>query len=367
MPLEQSQLLPSRKSVIGHVGDPISSENFAESKEASAMDEKLSASLGDIEALVTQCLVEAGASRDQATAVARNIAACERDDCKSHGLFRLPGYLKSILSGKVTRDARPVIRELTPIIIHLDAAGGFAPLAHEVACDDIAERARRFGIAALTITNCYHFTALWTELEPLAATGLIAFAFRNGVSRVAQHGGRTPVFGTNPMAFAWPRRGKPPFIFDFATSEIARGEIQLRQRNGESIPLGWAVDKEGRPTTDPAIGLAGAQLTFGGHKGSALATMIELLSGPLIGEMLSSEALRADNGDGGPPRGGELLIVLDPARFCDRTKPESAIDHAEILFEQLQSDPGPRLAGDAASPDGPRAPGIGTLGLPGME
>ncbi len=310
------------------------------------MEGNVSASLGDIETLATLCLVEAGASLEQASAVARNIAACERDDCKSHGLFRLPGYLKSILSGKVMRDAKPVIRELTPIIIHLDAAGGFAPLAHEVACNDISDRARRFGMSALTITNCYHFTALWTELEPLAATGLVAFAFRNGISRVAQHGGRTPVFGTNPMAFAWPRRGKPPFIFDFATSEIARGEIQLRQRNGESIPLGWAIDKNGQPTTDPAIGLAGAQLTFGGHKGSALATMIELLSGPLIGDMLSSEALRADNGDGGPPRGGELLIVIDPARFSDHSRTETAIDHAEILFEQLQSDPGARLPSD---------------------
>jgi delta1-piperideine-2-carboxylate reductase len=166
------------------------------------MDGKGSASLGDIEALAIQCLAEAGASQAQAAAVARNIAACERDDCKSHGLFRLPGYLKSLLSGKVTGDARPVIRELTPIIVHLDAAGGFAPLAHEVACEDIAKRARRFGIAALTITNCYHFTALWTELEPLAATGLVAFAFRNGISRVAQHGGRTPVFGAKVSRWA---------------------------------------------------------------------------------------------------------------------------------------------------------------------
>ena len=310
------------------------------------MPDAVLASLQEIEALCTQSLTEAGASLEQASAIARNIVACERDDCKSHGLFRLAGYLKSIRSGKVAANARPVLQELTPVILHLDAARGFAPLAHEMASTEIADRAERFGLAALTITNCYHFTALWTELEPLASAGLAAFAFRNGISRVAQFGGRTPIFGTNPMAFAWPRRDKPPYIFDFATSAIARGEIQLRQRSGDSIPEGWAVDKNGRPTTDPATALAGAQLTFGGYKGSMLASMIELLSGPLIGEMLSSEALSADNGDGGPPRGGELLIVLDPKRFAGPSSGDRSIDHAEVLFGQLQADAGARLPGD---------------------
>lgn len=310
------------------------------------MSQAITLQIAAIEAIVASCLNEAGVSVRQADAVARNIAACERDDCKSHGIFRLPGYLKSVRSGKMTPNAEPTVRELAPAVVQVDAAGGFAPLAHEVGFEHVTRRATQFGLAAMPILNCYHFTALWTELEPIAEKGLVAFAFRNGISRVAQHGGRTPLFGTNPMAFAWPRKGAGPYIFDFATSEIARGEIQMRQRRGETIPLGWAVDPDGKPTTDPATALRGAQLTFGGHKGSALATMVELLSGPLIGDMLSAEALKADNGDGGPPRGGELVIALNPAVFSGLRGERSAIEHAEALFAQLTSDPGARLAGD---------------------
>lgn len=299
-----------------------------------------------IQEVVTSCLVEAGVSDSQASAVGRNIAACERDDCKSHGIFRLPGYLKSVRSGKMTPGAEPIVRALAPAIVQVDAAGGFAPLSHEVGFKHVVQAARTFGLAAMPIINCYHFTALWTELEPIAQEGLVAFAFRNGISRVAQYGGRTPLFGTNPMAFAWPRKNARPYIFDFATSEIARGEIQLRQRHGEKIPFGWAVGPDGQPTDDPATGLSGAQLTFGGHKGSALATMVELLSGPLIGDMLSTQALKADNGDGGPPRGGELVVVLNPEVFSGGQRDESAIDHAEALFADLTADPGARLAGD---------------------
>ena len=299
-----------------------------------------------IEEIVTSCLTEAGVSVQQSGAVARSIAACERDDCKSHGIFRLPGYLKSVFSGKMNPNAEPVVHELAPAVVQVDAAGGFAPLAHEVGFEALTKAAKKYGLAAMPIVNCYHFTALWTELEPIADVGLVALAFRNGISRVAQHGGRTPLFGTNPMAFAWPRKGTSPYIFDFATSEIARGEIQLRQRRGEKIPLGWAVGPDGQPTNDPTTGLNGAQLTFGGHKGSALATMIELLSGPLIGDMLSTEALKADNGDGGPPRGGELVLAINPAVFAGLHKEKSAIEHAEALFAQLTTDPGARLAGD---------------------
>lgn len=162
---------------------------------------------------------------------------------------------------------------------------------------------------------------------------------------MAPEGGVRPVFGTNPLGFAWPRRGNAPLVVDLATSAIARGEIQLRQRTGQQLPQGWAIDEDGNPTTDPARGLAGAQLTFGGYKGSAIALMVELLAGPLIGDMLSFEALRADNGDGGPPRGGELLILFDPSRFVSAGSLDPTV-HAERLFELLTQQPGVRLPAD---------------------
>jgi LDH2 family malate/lactate/ureidoglycolate dehydrogenase len=162
---------------------------------------------------------------------------------------------------------------------------------------------------------------------------------------VAPHGGSKPVFGTNPFAFGWPRPDGAPFVFDFATSAVARGEIELHQRGGKSIPLGWALDAEGRPTTDPALGLAGAMLPFGGHKGTALALMIELLAGPMIGDLTSQESFVEDEGRGSPPLGGELIIAFDPARFLG----DDTADHmarAETLFSSISRQDGVRLPGD---------------------
>jgi delta1-piperideine-2-carboxylate reductase len=284
-------------------------------------------------------------SEDHANAIADQIVAAERDGSPSHGLFRLPGYLKSVISGKVNPRSVPDVIEIAPSVLRVDVRNGFAPLGHAVVRQAAIALARRQGIAAVAFVNSYHFSALWAELEPIAEQGIGGFAFRAGVSRVAPEGGVRPVFGTNPMGFAWPRQGHAPLVVDLATSAIARGEIQIRQRTGQPMPHGWAIDVDGNSTTDPARGLAGAQLTFGGYKGSALALMVELLAGPLVGDMLSFEALRADNGDGGPPRGGELLILFDPSRFASPDSLDPTV-HAERLFELLTQQPGVRLPAD---------------------
>ena len=151
---------------------------------------------------------------------------------------------------------------------------------------------------------------------------------------VAPAGGTQPVFGTNPIAFGWPRPDGPPFVFDFATSAVARGEIELHRRAGKPVPDDWGYDANGEPTTDAAAVLAGAMRTFGGHKGSALAAMVELLAGPLIGDLTSQESLAADDTRGGSPIGGELIIAIDPAGFVG-----NAVTHhvarAESLFAAI--------------------------------
>jgi LDH2 family malate/lactate/ureidoglycolate dehydrogenase len=287
-----------------------------------------------------------GVSQLQACAVADTITAAERDDCKSHGLFRLPGYVSSVRSGKVTPDAVPQVRDLAPAIVQVDGRNGFAPLALQIGSAPLAERARRHGIAALAVTQIYHFAALWPEVEALAVQGLVAFAFTAAMSYVAPAGGRQPLYGTNPMAFAWPRVGRPPVVFDQASSASARGEIQLHLRDGTPIPEGWAIDAAGRPTTDAAAALAGAQLPFGGYKGAALALMIELLAGALIGEVFSFEASERDNHDGGPPVGGELMIAIDPARCLRHGGRQQQLAHAEQLFAKILAQEGTRLPSD---------------------
>jgi LDH2 family malate/lactate/ureidoglycolate dehydrogenase len=218
--------------------------------------------------------------------------------------------------GKVSKHAIPRIQDRAPAIVAVDAGFAFSQLAFETGSKMLVEKARHSGIAAMAINHCYHFSALWPEVEALAGHGLAAMAMLPSHAWVAPAGGTRPVFGTNPFAFGWPRRGQFPYVFDFATSATARGEIELHRRAGKPIPAGWGVDAQGESTTNPTAVLdGGAMLTFGGHKGSALSTMIELLAGPLIGDLSSLDSIALDAGAGSTPCHGELVIAFDPRHF----------------------------------------------------
>lgn len=179
--------------------------------------------------------------------------------------------------------------------------------------------------------------ALWPEVERLAERGLVAFAYVSAIPYVAPAGGTKPVFGTNPMAFAWPRLNRPPLVFDQASSASARGEIQLRLRDGKSLPEGWAIGPDGRPTTDPKGALAGAQLPFGGVKGSSIALMVELLAGPLLGDVLSFEAGEDDRAMTGAPCGGELVVAIDPARCVGRNDSTAQLAQPRSCLRRFSS------------------------------
>jgi LDH2 family malate/lactate/ureidoglycolate dehydrogenase len=259
----------------------------------------------------------------------------ERDGCASHGIYRLLVAANSVKAGVVVPDAVPVVSEPAPALVKVDGRGGFAQLPFERGLPLLVDKAKRHGIAALAVNNSVHFAALWPEVEAVVAHGLVALAFTPSHAWVAPAGGTKPVFGTNPIAFGWPRPGRDPFVFDFATSAVARGEIELHRRAGKPVPPDWGYDAEGQPTTDAKAVLDGAMRTFGGHKGSALAAMVELLAGPLIGDLTSAESLALDGARGGSPIGGELIIALDPkgflgADFADR------FAAAETMFQTIE-------------------------------
>ena len=302
--------------------------------------------LEEVYDLAVSTLSSLGASRANAEAVAEVITQAERDDCKSHGLFRLPGYSIALRNGRVDGQSVPVLHDLAPGVVQVDGKGGFAPPALQTGRPALAEKARSQGIAAMPVVNSYHFAALWCEIEALAADGLVAFAFVNSRSFVAPAGGTTPLFGTNPMAFGWPRKDRPPMVFDQASSAIARGEIMIHKRDGKAIPEGWAIGPDGGPTTDPEQALAGAQLPFGGYKGSAISLMVELMASGLPQNTFGFEAAAEDTGDGGPSKGGELMLAMDPARFVPGGDAASSLDHAEQLFSRLLAQDGTRLPSD---------------------
>ena len=277
----------------------------------------------------------AGLNAVQAGAVARVIVAGERDACKSHGIYRIEGVLRTVKAGKVDPQAVPeLLAQEAPAILRVDARAGFANPAVELGAPALAERARALGVAALAINDCTHFSALWPEVEILTGMGFAALALCPSYATVAPTGGNRPLLGTNPLAFGWPRPGRTPYVFDFATSVAARGEIELHRRAGRPLPEGWAIDAEGRPTTSPAAALSGAMLPFGGHKGSAIGTMIELLAGIMIGDLTSAEALEQLGSTALSPAHGELLLAFSPEAFA-AGRTGAPFDRAERLFETI--------------------------------
>ncbi len=307
------------------------------------MNDSVKLSLEEVASLATESLTTQGFSLQQATAISKTITSAERDGCSSHGLFRVAFYVNALQNANTDAHALPVIDYPKPAAVRVDARNGFCPLALQIGVPELARVAKQQGIAALAINNAYNIAALWPEVEQLAEEGLVAMAFTCANSFVAPAGGNKPLFGTNPMAFAWPRDGKSPLVFDQASSVCARGEIQLHLRDGKSIPEGWAIDSNGNATTDPKAALDGAQLPFGGYKGSSIALMIELLAGALVGDLFSYESTEQDNAGTGAPFGGELVLAIDPTTFNGG---HSHLDHAEQLFERLLSQEGTRLPGD---------------------
>ena len=296
--------------------------------------EKVRLSLDEVAALSRAILTRHGLAPRHVEAVTATIVAGERDECASHGIYRLLVCVNTLDTGKVVKDAVPVVHDVAPALVRVDAGGGFAQTAFEAGLPSLVEKARANGIAALGINHCVHFAALWPEVEAIAEQGLVAFACTPSHAWVAPAGGIKPLFGTNPIAFGWPRPGDYPYVFDFATSAVARGEIELHRRAGKPIPEGWGIDSEGRPTTDAKAALDGAMLTFGGHKGSALATMVELIAGPMIGDMTSAESIALDAGAGSSPIGGEFILAIDPAGFLG-AEAAGHIERAEAVFDAI--------------------------------
>jgi delta1-piperideine-2-carboxylate reductase len=305
------------------------------------MPDTVSLTLDEISALVTEVMIANGCDDANAAALADIMTRAERDGSHSHGVFRVPGYVKALRSGKVDGKAKPVVTKRTPAIIHVDGRGCFAPLAQAAGLPVLAEATAEIGVAALSLTGVHHFAALWPETEYLADRGLVGIACTAYMPMVAPAGSKAALFGTNPISFAWPRPGKTPVCYDMATAAMAMGDVQIAARDGRSVPPGTGLDADGQPSTDPAAIAKGVLLPFGGYKGSAIAMMVELLAAGLTGEQFSFEARENDNGDGGPPRGGEMVIGLSP----DLIAGDGWQAHVEGFMDRLTALDGVRIPG----------------------
>jgi len=277
-------------------------------------DDPILLSLPELAALLARIFRVNGCSEMVAETLARNCAMAEAAGSYSHGVFRIDGYISTLRSGWVDGRAVPVIEQAAPGFLRVDAQNGFAQPSLSAARTQFETMIRHTGIALLAIRNSHHFGALWPDVEPFADDGLIALSVVNSFACVVPVGGTKPLFGTNPISFAAPVAGAAPLVFDFATTVMAHGDVQIAAREGRSLPPGVGCDKTGAPTQDPAKILdGGALLPFGGHKGSAISMMIELLAAGLTGGNFSFEFDWSDHPGAKTPKTGQLLIGIDPA------------------------------------------------------
>jgi delta1-piperideine-2-carboxylate reductase len=303
----------------------------------------VSLTLNEILELAKKTLLANGCDDENASILADTIMRAERDGSVSHGLFRLPAYVSGLVSKKINGKARPELQNVAPSIIKVLGNNAFAPMVLSLGLPAVIDLAKKNGVAILAITNSHHMAALWPETEAIAEAGLVGIACTSYKPAVAPAGATKPLYGTNPISFAWPRPGKTPVVYDMATASMGMGEVQIAKREGHKVPLGTGLTKDGKETTDPGeIAEGGVILPFGGYKGSNIAMMVELLAGALIGENFSFETAAKDNNDGGPPSGGEFIIAISP----DKIAGEGWDKHAEQFFNKISAMDGVRLPGE---------------------
>jgi (2R)-3-sulfolactate dehydrogenase (NADP+) len=268
-----------------------------------------------VAALVTQALVASGASRPNAASTAAALVAAQIDGQPGHGLSRVASYAAQVKAGKIDGHARPVLERTRTASVRIDAKGGFAYPALDLAIDSLADVTRETGVAAAGIFASHHIGQAGRTVERLADKGLVALVVSNTPRAMAFHGGAQSKLGTNPIAFAAPLSGRPPLVIDLALSLVARAKIVAAQKTGQPIPTDWAIDSRGQPTSDAGAALAGALLPAGGAKGAALALMLEILCGALAGGQFAWEASSFLDDQGPSPGVGQMLIAFDVGGF----------------------------------------------------
>ena len=271
----------------------------------------------DLRAFGEGVLAALGVPETDAALVADSLVQADLWGHQSHGLLRLPWYAARLRSGAMTAVTDPAVLSDTGPLVLLDGRDGVGQVLTERARLLAVERARRHGVGVVGVRNSNHFGAAMWFTRRAARDGLVAVLTTNASPAMAPWGGREKRVGTNPWSIAAPGPDGTVVALDIANTAVARGKIYLARSRGESIPESWALTADGAPTTDPAEGVLGVVLPMAGHKGYAIAFMMDVLSGALTGSAVGT-------GVHGPyePEArsgcGHLFLALDPAAFGDR-------------------------------------------------
>jgi (2R)-3-sulfolactate dehydrogenase (NADP+) len=301
--------------------------------------------LASAHALAREALLLAGAHAGMAEATARALVLAEAQGLASHGLSRVPQYVSHLRNGRADGQARPSVLRRRGAALVVDAGAGLAFEACALAVKEAVATAREQGVCFAGVVRSHHCGVLVDHLRPVAQAGMVGLALANSPAAMPAAGGRHAIFGTNPVAAIFPRPAHPPLMIDLSLSEVARGKLMVAAKQGQTIPLGWALDAEGRPTTDPAAGLTGAMLPIGAAsspKGAMLALVVELLVSAVIGAQFGFEASSFFVDEGNQPGIGQAFLVLEPAALAGTAAYGARL---EVLIAEMLTDPGVRLAG----------------------
>ena len=302
-------------------------------------------SMAQATTLAQQALRKAGASEAMAAATARALVQADAQGLSGHGLSRVPQYSTHLRNGRADGNAVAQVLRRKGAALLVDAHQGLAFPACELAVAEAVITARAQGVAFAGVCNSHHCGVLVDHLRPVAAVGLVGLAFANSPAAMPAAGGKHPVFGTNPVAAIFPRRAADALMIDLSLSEVARGKLMVAAKEGKTIPLGWALDAQGAPTTDPQAGMLGSMLPVGAAtspKGAMLALMVELLVTAVIGAQFGFEASSFFVEAGNQPRIGQAFIVVDPGALAGA---DVYHERMETVIREMLLDDGVRLAG----------------------
>lgn len=300
-------------------------------------------SLQHLQALAEKALASAGANQTTATMTARALVAADAQGLASHGVARVTQYATHLKNGRANGQATArVVRGKSSACL-VDAENGLAFPACALAVDEAIARARATGVGLAAVTNSHHFGVAVYHLEKVSEHTMVGLAFGNSPAAMPAWGGKRALFGTNPIAAMFPRKNAAPLCIDLSLSEAARGKVMIAAQQGKSIPSGWALDRDGQPTTDAKAALDGMMLPAGGVKGAMLALIVELLCVALTGAHFGYEADSFFVDEGNQPRLGQAFLVIDPAALAGTDVYQSRV---EALIEAMCADRDVRLPGE---------------------
>jgi (2R)-3-sulfolactate dehydrogenase (NADP+) len=298
---------------------------------------------GELLQLARNALEKAGASAAMADAAARHLVRAEEQGLPSHGMSRVPIYCGFLRHGRADGAARPVMRAERAAVCLIDNRDGLPYESAAWAVGEAIQRARRNGIGFAGVTNSAHVGVLGIHLQAVAEAGMVGVAFTNSPAAIPPWGGKTPLFGTDPVAFVFPRKSGDPLVIDLALTTVVRGKIMLAMQKGEKIPEGWALDRNGKPTTDPKEAIEhGSMFAIGGAKGAMLALAFELICAALTGSAIGPEADSFFVEQGNKPRVGHAFLAIDPGALAGM---ERYFERLEAVISAMLADEGVRLPG----------------------